>query len=309
MSRVLGLGKVTREVFHRCVLPFIPIEKAIELDGATTSLGGNMVIAHSPSIGVPIESLGFFAFHYSATNVASKFGKPSHLILGIYLPLNSTEKDLQVITQSVGVEARKFGVNITAGQTATYYGLEIPLLTATCIGSSLRPPGEVLIGDMVLLVGEVGGEAVWLDMLSKDIKTEMWRNFTPLPAILSLHDLDGIRIMHDVSEGGVKGALLEITSSEGYGLRVSSQSIKMYPGAEKLKGDIFRAPTYGAFIIITESDTVEIVQAKCGEHGLPCNIIGEVRSKQGLMFDGRLIQEEKRTILDEIYGSYDKKND
>jgi hydrogenase maturation factor len=306
MTRVLGLGKVTREVFYRCVQPFIPIEKAIELDGATTNLKGNIVIAHSPSIGVPIEALGFFAFHYSATNVASKFGTPSHLIIGIYLPLNTTEKDLQVITQSLGVEARKFGVTITAGQTATYYGIEIPLLTATCMGKALRAPGEVMTGDVVLLAGEVGGEAFWLDMLSKDIKTEIWRNFTPLPVILSLHNIDGIRIMHDVSEGGIKGALLEITASEGYGLKVSSESIKMYPGVKKLKGDIFRAPTYGAFIIITDSNTAETVQAKCGGHGLPCSIIGEVTSKQGLLFDGQLVQEEKRTILDEIYGSYDK---
>jgi hydrogenase maturation factor len=306
MSRVLGLGKVTKDVFNRCVLPFIPIKKPIEIDGATMSLGGNTVIAHSPSIGVPTEALGFFAFHYSASNVASKFGIPSHLILGIYLPINTTEKALQVIAKNIGDEARKYGVTITAGQAATYYGIEIPLLTATCMGEVLRSSGEVKTGDIVLLVGEVGGEAVWLDMLSKDIKTDIWKGFTPLPTILSLQSINGVKLMHDISEGGVKGALFEIVDHI-QGLKVSSETITLFPGAERFPGDIFRAPTYGAFVVISESPSVELIQAKCKEHGLPCNVIGKVISDKYLFFDNQLIHEQKRTVLDEIYGSLKKK--
>ncbi|MDP2901233.1 MAG: hypothetical protein Q8O47_09725, partial [Candidatus Bathyarchaeota archaeon] len=70
MAEVLGLGKVSREVFRRSVLPFIPLDKELELDGATVKLTERTVIAHSPSIGVPLEALGFFAFHYAASNVA-----------------------------------------------------------------------------------------------------------------------------------------------------------------------------------------------------------------------------------------------
>jgi hydrogenase maturation factor len=307
MTRVLGLGKVTQEVFNRSVLPFIPIEKEIELDGAITTLRGNTVIAHSPSIGVPIDALGFFAFHYSASNVASKFGLPRHLISGIYLPLNTKEKELQIISKSLGDEAKKYKVTITAGQTATYYGIEIPLLTATCIGEALRPPAEIMSGDNVLLIGKVGGEAFWLDMLSKGISTEMWKEFTPLPVILSLQSVEGIKIIHDVSEGGVKGALFEIATSNDHGMRVSSENIVIYPGAENLQGDILRAPSYGTFIVISESSAVEPIQEKCKEHEVPCSIIGEITSTQGLFFDNLLIKEQKRTVLDEVYGSFDKK--
>ena len=62
MTGLLGLGKISKTVFNRSVLPFIPVDKSLELDGATMYLSGNTVIAHSPSIGVPIESPGFFAF-------------------------------------------------------------------------------------------------------------------------------------------------------------------------------------------------------------------------------------------------------
>ena len=65
----------------------------------------------------------------------------------------------------MGDEAKKYGVIVTAGQTATYYGLEIPLLTSTCIGEEIRPPSKPVNGDRVLIIGEVGGEAVWLDVV------------------------------------------------------------------------------------------------------------------------------------------------
>ena len=56
MGDALGLGKVSREVFRRSVLPFIPVEGDPELDGASVQLSGTTVIAHSPSIGVPMEA-------------------------------------------------------------------------------------------------------------------------------------------------------------------------------------------------------------------------------------------------------------
>lgn len=308
MSGVLGLGKVTREVFNRCVLPFIPTEKAIELDGATISLKGNTVISHSPSIGVPIDALGFFAFHYSASNVASKFGKPRHLVLGIYLPLKSTENDLKIIAKTLGEEARNYGVTVTAGQTATYYGIEIPFLTTTCIGEAIRFPGRLKAGDTVLLVGEVGGEAVWLDMLSRGVDTDIWKSLSPLSAILSLQDIEGIKILHDVSEGGVKGALYEVVLNCRIGLNVSSETVKPYLGAETLQGDVFRAPTYGTFLVILDNMAVDDVYSRCKEQGVSCSTIGEVTLNKELVFDSEFIREQKRTLLDEVYGRFNKKN-
>ena len=305
MSGVLGLGKVTREVFNRSVLPFIPVEKALELDGATTTLSGNTVIAHSPSIGVPTEALGFFAFHYSASNVASKFGKPSHLISGIYLPLKTTEEELRIIAKGLGDEAKKYGVTVTAGQTATYFGLDIPLLTTTCIGENIRTPENVDTRDSVLLVGDVGGEAVWLDKLSKEASVEdMWRDFTPLPIILSLQNSPGVKLIHDVSEGGVKGSLFEVSNSIDYGISASSDGVGLYSGAEKLSGDIFKAPSYGTLILVIQPNAVEGVQSICREQCVSCKVIGEIIPDRGLIFDGESIDKQERMDLDEIYGSF-----
>jgi hydrogenase maturation factor len=306
MSDALGLGKVTKEIFNRSVLPYLPVEKSLELDGATTELKGNTVIAHSPSIGVPNDALGFFSFHYAASNVASRFGKPTHMVSGIYLPLKTSEADLKIIAKNLGDEAKKYGVTVTAGQTATYYGLEIPLLTSTIIGEELRAPTKPRVGDKVLIIGEVGGEAVWLNKLSKGETSEEWRKFTPLPAILGIQGIDYVRVMHDVSEGGVIGALYEV--AEGYEIKldVASKDVVYAKGTEELNGETLRAPTYGSLISIVDPAGVMEVKEKSQEIGVPCVVIGTVSTGTGLILDCERVTEQKRIGIDEIYGAFER---
>ncbi len=306
MSDALGLGKVTKEIFNRSVLPYLPVEKSLELDGATTELKGNTVIAHSPSIGVPNDALGFFSFHYAASNVASRFGKPTHMVSGIYLPLKTSEADLKKIAKNLGDEAKKYGVTVTAGQTATYYGLEIPLLTSTIIGEEIRAPTKPRGGDNVLIIGEVGGEAVWLNQLSEGESSEEWRKFTPLPAILAIQDIEQIRTMHDVSEGGVIGALYEVAEGHEVKLDVASKDVVYAKGAKELNGETLRAPTYGSLISIVDPSGVMEVMQKCQEIGVPCAVIGTVSTGTGLILDYEMVTEQKRIGIDEIYGAFEK---
>jgi len=306
MSSLLGLGKVTKKEFNKLVLPFIPTPKNPELDGITLNLTGETVIAHSPSIGVPLESLGFFAFHYSASNVAARFGKPTYMVTGIYLPLKTPEKDLQTIAKSLGDEAKKYGVQIIAGQTATYYGLDIPLITSTCIGTQLKDSITPKQGDYVLLVGEIGGEGVWLNDLSQGIHNDEWQSYTPLPAILLLQSEPSVKIMHDISEGGVIGSLYEISESIEMRLDIASEEIEFHPRADEI-GDILRAPSYGAFVMIISPSGFDKVMEITQRNGFSCHHIGEIRKGEGIYIDGNKVTDQKRINIDEVYGSFNGK--
>jgi len=306
MSGVLGLGKVSREIFERSVLPFIPFDRELELDGATVKLTDRTVISHSPSIGVPLEALGFFAFHYAACNVACRFGRPTHMITGIYLPLRTREADLRTIAKGLGDEARKYGVKIAAGQTATYYGLEIPFVSTTCLGEQIRIPGRPQEGDVVLLVGKVGGEAVWLTGLSRGGSDESWRSLTALQTIRALGELGGVKLLHDVSEGGVKGALSEILGSLGVSLSFNSADVAYARGAQMLKQDLLRAPTYGTIIAIVDPNSAGDVIEKCSNLGVKVSRLGSLRSGSSLIVDGIRVEEGARIEIDELYGSFRK---
>lgn len=308
MSGALGLGKVSREVLRRSVFPFLPLEDEPALDGGAVELRGRTVVAHSPSIGVPLEALGFFAFHYAASNVASLLARPRHLVTGIYLPLRTKEEDLRTIAKGLGDEARRYGVKVAAGQTATYYGIEIPLVTATCLGEPVRHPERPQRGDLVVVVGAVGGEALWLKALSEGCADERWRGFTPLPAALRLQEVEGVKLMHDVSEGGVKGALQEIADAVSLRFEIDSRRVPYAEGVESLGQDVLRASTYGALIVVADGGAMEEVSRACGEVGYPCATVGVVRAGTGAYVDGVKVEVLERIALDELYGSFKRRS-
>jgi len=289
-------------VFKRSVQPYLPMDEA-ELDGATLELSGRTVVAHSPSIGVPLEALGFFAFHYAASNVASRFGKPTHMVAGIYLPLRTPEEHLRLIAGSLGDEARKYGVKVCAGQTATYYGLEIPLITATCLGESLRPIAEPKPGDVVAIIGEVGEEGIWLREISEGVKNDAYHRFTPLRRILALQGCPYVKLMHDVSEGGVKGGLHEVQDAHKVRIALDSERLNIRKAAE-MNGDPLRAPSYGALIAVIDGEGVGEARRICEEQGAPFAAAGRVEEGHGLFVDGVEVTEQRRVELDELYGSF-----
>jgi len=304
MSDVLGLGKVSREILRRSVFPFLPLEKEPSLDGGSIRLKGRTIVAHSPSIGVPLDALGFFAFHYAASNVASLFAIPRYIVTGIYLPLRTKEEDLRTIAKGLGDETKRFRVKVAAGQTATYYGLEIPLITATCLGEPVKKPERPSENDLVVVVGAVGGEALWLKALSEGRLDIHWSSFTPLPAILQLQRVEGVKLLHDVSEGGLVGALHEIAEEIDLRLDISSRKMPYAEGAEELGKDVLRAPTYGTLIAIIDPETVEALSRNCTELGYPFASVGKVKSGCNVYIDGLKIKGLERISIDEIYGTF-----
>jgi len=303
-DQILGLGKVSPEIMKRSVFPLLPLAHASELDGGKLQPKGDLVIAHSPSIGVPLKPLGFFAFHYAAANVAAKFAVPRHLIVGIYLPLQSTERDLRTIVGALGVELHKYGATVAAGQTATYAGIEIPLLTATCMGEQIRTPRKPYEGDIVCAIGEVGGEALWLKSLSERVDGDVWRDFTPLPAILSLQEAEPVVLMHDVSEGGVKRALYEVAADLNMRLNVESDRFRLVRGVEGLGEDPLRLPTYGSLMVLVGCDGVSEVEEICDKMETPFSVVGEVSDGAGLYLDGVEVEIMERIVADDLYGSF-----
>jgi hydrogenase maturation factor len=300
----LELGKVSNEVIKRSVFPFLPLAGAPAFDGGVISLQGNTVVSHSPSIGVPLEALGFFAFHYAASNVAVRLAKPRHLVVGIYLPLKTRERELRTIVRELGGEASRYGVTVTAGQTATYYGLKIPLLTATCLGTEIRKPEKPGEGDLVYVVGSLGAESVWLKNHSEGIIGEEWRKLTPLPVSLRLQEVGGIRLMHDVSEGGLKKALKEVVEALNIEIKIDSSKIHHAEGVDELGVDVLRAPSYGSMIAISKPDASKEIEEICRKIGVQCNAAGSVGDREGLSVDGEKIERLDRINLDELYGSF-----
>jgi predicted fused transcriptional regulator/phosphomethylpyrimidine kinase len=134
----------------------------------------------------------------------------------------------------------------------------------------------------------------------------MWRSLTALQTILALGELEGVKLLHDVSEGGVKGALGEVLRSLSVSLSFDSADVAYARGAQKLKQDLLLAPTYGTIIAIVDPNSAGEIIGKCSDLKVKVSRLGSLRSGSGLIVDGKRVEEGARIEIDELYGSFRK---
>ncbi len=250
---------------------------------------GDTAYTTNPAIGVPDDELGFFAYHYAASNIAVAFAKPEILLVDALFPPSYSLEAVRRILGDLRKEAGKYGSRIIGGHTARYKGIEAPLLTVTAAGHTTRARRPPSPGDHVLLVGTPGLEA--LHMLGRKVELE---KLTPLPSALALHTAPGVKLMHDVSEGGVAGALLEVAYAYNVGIEI--EPLQPPPGLPE-GVDILSAPSYGVLVVIAESGE------PCRELTSPCIDAGRVIGTKPLLRVGEeVLHEPPPNPLWRLYG-------
>ena len=279
----LSLAAVLRELAEAGLKPELD---ANEIDG--------LLAAVNPAVGVPDELLSFFAFHYSASNVAAAFGKPEFALLDLVLPPGYPEEKAFSIIRSFASECRRYGVRLVGGHTGRYEGAEYPIASSTVVGRrvrSRRPPAE---GDDVYLVGVVGAEAAWL--MGAGVELE---ELTPLPKALKLHSAEPLKLLHDVSEGGLLGALLEVSTFYRCTITVERGRVPVHSRAPRL-GELLSLPSYGALVAVAEKGSR--LEGFCSREGLECSWIGRVGGAGvGVEVDGVVFSEVPPSELVALY--------
>lgn len=226
-------------------------------------------------------------------------------ICGIYLPPKTTVDELEIIAREFGKEAKTYGVEVVGGHTGVYEGINTPLVSVTMLGIKKRKSDIPKPRDKVLVIGEIEAEAYWLYSLAHglDVKEDFWRKLTCLPIALKLIDVKGVKVMHDISEGGVKGALLEIVEWLGIGLSIKSNVLPLFEEFNKLGIDPLIAPSYGVLIALVSNDSLEEAVHVLNNLNIPYSLVGEVISKKKLLIDGELVTKVVRSELDNLYGT------
>jgi hydrogenase maturation factor/predicted fused transcriptional regulator/phosphomethylpyrimidine kinase len=249
----------------------------------------------NPAIGVPDEVLGFFAYHYAATNMAVSFAKPEYALLDLNFPEGYSDDVIKRVLKDFAEECEKYGTKLVGGHTARYRGLEWPLASTTIIGKRIRRKESPENGDAILLVGEVGAETAWLMGKPIDPKT-----LTPLPAALRLINAPEVKLMHDVSEGGVYGALEDVAQAYSATINVRSPEVPICIDFPR-ELDPLTSPSYGAIIVVTSRPTQLIDY--CKANGLKCKEIGKVASldKPHVLIDGKVYRPQPILRVETLY--------
>ena len=315
------LGKVDRDFFAEQIRPRLGAERedvrlgpTHGVDFGVLDVGGSaLVVATDPVSVLPalgFERAGRFALDIVLADVAVSGIPPSHLAISFSLPPEMTDAEFAAVWEAIDAEAADLGASVVTGHTARYSGVSYPWVggaTAMAVGDHddvVRPDGARPGDDLILTKGpaveSVGllatlfPEAV--DLPEETLRTAQERldEASAVRDALAAAAAGPVTAMHDVTEGGVHGALNELAASAGVRLNVRRDDVPVRPGvmavAEALGFDPWTATTSGSLLVAVDPAGTDDVLTALDDRGTPAAHVGAVTEGAGVYVDGDLVE-------------------
>ncbi len=320
-------GKLSNEELRKIVLERLPIcssdiskGPAVGLDCAVMkSREGLLVISSDPITGASSD-VGRIAIHVSCNDIACAGIRPAALMLVVVAPSSATREDLIHVIEQASAAAKEVGVDIVGGHTEVSDAVNRFILMTTAFGFSggreivsaagAKPGDTILMTKYAAQEGTAILAADFRDRLAPVLTRRELDAATELVEAISVVEegaLCGelkVHAMHDATEGGILGAVWEISEAGGVGCRIDLSAVPVRLETQKIC-DFFNLNPYalissGSMIIAT--DRPENVAEALAARGIRCSAIGEIvqKGRQYLGLDGQ-IHELLSPEADELY--------
>lgn len=245
----MKIGKLPEQMLVRSVLKQakhrrdeVLVGPAVGQDCAVMELGPDEVfVMSSDPITGTVKDIGSHGIHVTANDLAASGAEPVGVILTVLLPPEIEEEQIRKMMQDAERTCKELGMEIMGGHTEITNVVRQPLLTVTGVGKTkkkdLLTTMQVHPGQDIVVTKWVGLEAT--SILAKEKEEALLKCFNP-ELIHTAQDFDrylsvvqdariahafGVSAMHDITEGGVFGALWEMAEGSGVGLDADLKAI------------------------------------------------------------------------------------
>ncbi|WP_339102342.1 AIR synthase family protein [Haloterrigena salinisoli] len=319
------LGKIDRQFFDRRVAPNLGADRddvalgpRHGVDFGVLEIGGKALVTATDPVSIMpqlgLERAARFALDLVLADVAVSGIPPSHLSICFTLPETMTDDEFATVWETIHEECVDLGVAVVTGHTARYSDPSHPWVgaaTAMAVGDPdaiVRPDGA-RPGDRLLLTTGPAVESVGLlstlfgDQLEERLPTDVIIDAQDrLEEVYCVRDAlaaaaaGPVTAMHDVTEGGLAGALNEMADGAGVRFSVDSEAVPMRPGVrevcESLEIDPWAATSSGSLLLAVDPEGVDDVMAALEDRDTVVSEIGAVET--GTDDDGEVLVDGDR---------------
>jgi hydrogenase expression/formation protein HypE len=307
-------GKATAELFEQVILRrlgaadddvLVGPRHGVDVGVVRVADGVAMALSADPVFVVPAygwERAAWFAVHILASDTSTSGLPLRWMSVDLNLPPSISDEDLTTLWDAFHRACEDLGIAIVTGHTARYDGCEWPMVGgATCIAvgsaDAYVTPTMARPGDAVVVTKGAAIEATALfaatfpDRLTAALGEEtvaaadaLFESMTVVPEAaiaraFGLRDA-GVTSMHDATEGGVLGGLLEVASASDRGIRIDRDLIPVRPEVGAVCGHVGIDP----YVAISEGTLIATVVAeKAGGFvdalraaGIDARVVGEI---------------------------------
>ena len=310
-------GKVDRQFFAEYIAtrlgaPREDVRKGPRhgVDFGVVDVGDSaLVVATDPLSILPdlgFERAGRFALRFVLADVAVSGLAPTHLAVSFSLPPEMTDEEFATVWRAIDEECADLGVAVVTGHTARYAGCQFPWVgsaTAFAAGTAedIVYPDGARPGDRLLVTKGPAVETTGLlttlfpDQIALDesVRSTAQKRLEDTGVVRDASgaaEVGGVSAMHDATEGGLLGALFELSGSAGVRIVVDSAAVPVLPGVretcEALAMDSWRAGSGGTLVLAVDPGSVDRVVEALTARETPVGVAGRVEAGEGVVIDG-----------------------
>ena len=247
----MKIGKVPENVLKRSVFKQIKLKREEVLihpgvgeDCSVLELApGEVFVLSTDPITGAASDIGTLAVHVTANDLASAGAEPVGILLSILLPQDAEEADLKSLMREIESACEPLNIEIIGGHTEVTAVVNQPMVTVTGVGKvkkdaviftkGARPGQDIVVTKWVGLEGTSiiasAREAELREHYSQEF-VDRARGFIRYISVVKeamiARDF-GVAAMHDITEGGVFGALWEMAAASQVGLTVDLKKVPL----------------------------------------------------------------------------------
>ena len=324
----MKVGKVPENVLKRSVFkeihtrrPEVLLGAGVGEDCAAVKLAPDetLVMSTDPITGTA-KDIGTLAILITVNDLASSGATPVGVLLTVLLPESVEGPELRKMMAQVEAACAQADVQIMGGHTEVTPVVNQPVISVCGVGkvkdgrlistAGARPGMDILVTKWIGIEGTA--------ILAKEKEEELLAKFSA-PFVEKAKALDvyisvqseaavavrsGVSAMHDVTEGGIFGALWEMAEASGVGLEIDMKKIPIRQETVEVC-EFFGLNPYqlisSGCMLMAALDGNTLVR-ELAKAGIPAAIIGKATEGN----DRVLLNEEERRFLeppktDELY--------
>ena len=301
MDDMMKTGKLPDAVLKKIVFDKIRkvrsevlVRPGTGMDCSALDFGEYICVLSSDPITGTAKEIGRLSVHISCNDIASCGVEPLGLMTTILCPPGSTEKELEQIMDQLADAAASINVDLLGGHTEVTTAVTRFVISCTAVGRCVRDDMVVATGardgDDLVITKHAGLEGA--SIIAHEKETELRNALGNKDIEEAKAFIDNISVvkdglaaakfgahaMHDVTEGGILGAVWEMCEASGKGAEVNIDRIPVLLSTRRIceyyNIDPYRLISSGC-MLIAASDGKGLAE-HLGKEGIAAAVIGRL---------------------------------
>ena len=276
------------------------------------------VVSTDPITGAD-KNIGKLAVHINCNDIASCGVEPVGILVTILVPPTATLEDIKNIMEEIDEETKKLNVEILGGHTEVTEAVNRIVVSCTAIGkgkaqdavatSGAKLGDEIVVTKLLCMEGTSIIVNDYLDRV-RDVLThkeiEVAKDYVNSISVVNEGRIAGefgVNSMHDITEGGVLGALWELAEASNLGFKVYNDKMPIsditYKICERLNIDPLKFISSGS-MLITATCGKELAD-KLNSEGIQATVIGNMTAARGILVTDEIEKDVLPPTRDELF--------